>query len=194
MATTGKGKALTGPFLIFLILIYSHYAAGQTETITLPVNDQGMVEYTSSVDTDSITYLTLWDNAIKYLSTLSVPDQLTKDVQVNENLTAMSHQFGFYLIVKPALTKQVDGVVIADIKISVKDSKYEYTINNFKFIKYARNRFGVFVPKSSKKYPLEKYYPDNKKKTWIAHFEAINSKMEKLTTELGVKMIEIRNK
>jgi hypothetical protein len=194
MATTGKGKALTGPFLIFLILIYSHYVAGQTETITLPVNDQGLVEYTRSVDTDSLTYLTLWDNAIKYLSTLSVPDQLTKDVQVNENLTAMSHQFGFYLIVKPALTKQVDGVVIADIKISVKDSKYEYTINNFKFIKYARNRFGVFVPKSSKKYPLEKYYPDNKKKTWIAHFEAINSKMEKLTTELGVKMIEIRNK
>jgi hypothetical protein len=194
MATTGKGKALTGPFLIFLILIYSHYVTGQTETITLPVNDQGLVEYTRSVDTDSLTYLTLWDNAIKYLNTLSVPDQLTKDVQVNENLTAMSHQFGFYLIVKPALTKQVDGVVIADIKISVKDSKYEYTINNFKFIKYARNRFGVFVPKSSKKYPLEKYYPDNKKKTWIAHFEAINNKMEKLTTELGVKMIEIRNK
>jgi hypothetical protein len=50
------------------------------------------------------------------------------------------------------------------------------------------------VPKSSKKYPLEKYYPDNKKKTWTAHFEAINSKMEKLTTELGLKMIEIRNK
>ena len=191
MPTTGKGRAITRPFLIFLIMSFSHYGAGQT--VTLPVNDQGMVEYASSVDTDSLTYLTLWDNAMKYLNTLYVPDQLTKDVQVNENLTAMSHQFGFYLIVKPALTKQLDGVMMADIKISVKDSKYEYTINNFKFIKYARNRFGVFVPKSSKKYPLEKYYPDNAKKTWISHFEAINSKIENITAELGSKMIELRN-
>jgi hypothetical protein len=190
-ATTGKGKALTGPFLIFLIMSFSHYLAGQT--VSLPVNDEGIVEYTKTVDKDSLTYLTLWDNAMKYLNTLSVPDQLTKDVQVNEKLTEMSHQFGFYLIVKPALTKQVDGVMMADIIISVNDSKYEYTINNFRFIKYARDRYGVFVPKSSKKYPLEKYYPDNKKKIWKAHFEAIDSKIEKLTTDLEGKMIEIRN-
>ncbi len=191
MATTGKGKALSRPFLIFLILINASMVAAQT--VTLPTNVEGMVEYTKSVDTDSLTYLTLWDNAMKYLSTLSVPDQLTKDVQANETLTEMSHQFGFYLLVKPALTKQVDGVMMADIKISVNDSKYEYTINNFKFINYERNRFGVFVPKSSKTYPLEKYYPDNKKKPWITHYEAINSKIEKLTKDLETKMVEIRN-
>jgi hypothetical protein len=191
MTTAGKGKVLTGPFLVFLILIFSPYVDGQT--VSLRVNDKGRVEYNKAVDTDSLTYLTLWDNAMKYLSTLTVPDQLTKDVKVNENLTEMNHQFGFYLIVKPALTKQVDGVMMADIKISVNDSKYEYTINNFRFIKYARDRYGVFVPKSSKKYPLEKYYPENKKKTWIAHFEAIDSKIEKLTTDLEEKMIEIRN-
>jgi hypothetical protein len=191
MATTGNGKAFTRPFLVFLIMACPNYVNSQT--ISLPVNDQGMVEYARSVDTDSLTYLTLWDNAIKYLNTLSVPDQLKKDVQVNENLTAMSHQFGFYLIIKPALTKQVDGVMLADIKISVSDSEYEYKINNFKFIKYERNRFGVFVPKSSKKYPLEKYYPDNKNKAWKTHFEAINGKIEKITTELEVKMVEIRN-
>lgn len=191
MATSGKGKAFSRPFLIFLIMSFSHYGAGQS--IALPVSDEGMVEYTRSVDIDSRTSLTLWDNAMKYLNTLSVPDQLTKEVQVNESLTTMSHQLGFYLIVKPALTKQVDGVMMADIKITVNDSKYEYTINNFKFIKYERNRFGLFVPKSSKKYPLEKYYPDNKKKTWITHYETINSKIEKLTADLEAKMAEIRN-
>ena len=191
MATTGKGKALTRPFLIFLISTFSHHIVGQT--VALPVNDKGKVEYTKSVETDTLTYLTLWDNAIEYLNTLSVPDQLKKDVEVNQTLTAMNHQLGFYLIVKPALTKQVDGVMMADISISVNDSKYEYTINNFRFIKYARDRYGMFVPKSSKKYPLEKYYPDNKKKTWMAHFEAINSKIEKITTDLEVKMTEIRN-
>ena len=191
MVTTGTGKALIRPFLIFFISIFTIPVFGQA--ISLPVNNEGKVEYHNSVDIDSLTYLTLWDNAMKYLNTLSVPDQLTKEVMVNEDLTKLSHQFGFYLIVKPALTKQVDGVMMADILISVNDSKYEYTINNFKFIKYARDRYGMFVPKSSKKYPLEKYYPDNKKKTWNAHFEAISSKIEKLATDLGGKMIEIRN-
>lgn len=191
-ATTGRGKAFTGPFLIFLISAFTHYVNGQT--VSLPVNDEDRVEYTKSVDTDSLTYLTLWDNAMKYLSALTVPDQLMKDVQVNEGLTEMSQQFGFYLIVKPALTKQVDGVLMADIMISVNDSKYKYTINNFRFIKYARDRYGVFVPKSSKKYPLEKYYPGNKNKTWKAHFDTINSKIEKMTIDLGEKMTEIRNK
>ena len=190
MATIGKGKALIRPFLIFLITTITVPAFGQT--VSLPVNNEGMVEYHNSVDTDSLTYLTLWDNAMKYLNTLSVPDQLTKEVEGNEDLTEFSHQYGFYLIVKPALTKQVDGVMMADISISVKDSKYEYRINNFRFIKYARDRYGMFVPKSSKKYPLEKYYPDNQKKAWKAHFETINSKIEKITTELEANMTGIR--
>ena len=190
MATTGKGKTLIGSFLIFLILAFSHYAAGQT--VILPVNEEGMVEYIGSVETDSLSYLMLWDNAMKFLSTQSVPDQLTKDIQINEGLTEMNHQFGFYLIVKPALTKQVDGVIMSDITIKIEGSKYEYKINNFRFIKYARDRFGKFVPKSSKKYPLEKYYPENDKKTWRAHFEAINSKIENMTTNLELNMAEIR--
>lgn len=190
MATIGKGKALARSFLIFIITISSVPVFGQT--VSLPVNNEGKVEYRKSMDTDSLTYLTLWDNAMIYLNTMSVPDQLTKDVQVNEDLTELSHQFGFYLIVKPALTKQVDGVMMADILISVKDSKYEYTINNFRFIKYARDRYGMFVPKSSKKYPLEKYYPENQKKVWTAHFETINSKIEKITTDLEGNKTEIR--
>lgn len=190
MATIGKGKALARSFLIFIITISSVPVFGQT--VSLPVNNEGKVEYRKSMDTDSLTYLTLWDNAMIYLNTMSVPDQLTKDVQVNEDLTELSHQFGFYLIVKPALTKQVDGVMMADILISVKDSKYEYTINNFRFIKYARDRYGMFVPKSSKKYPLEKYYPENQKKVWTAHFETINSKIEKITTDLEGNMTYIR--
>ena len=162
------------------------------QTISLPINSEGKVEYLNEVDTDSLTYLTLWENAVKYLNTLFVPDQLTKEAQANEDLTELSHQLGFYLIVKPALTKQVDGVMMADITINVEGSKYEYKINNFRFIKYARDRFGKFVPKSSKKYPLEKYYPENDNKTWRAHFEAINSKIENISTDLELNMIEIR--
>ena len=99
---------------------------------------------------------------------------------------------GFYLYKKSALTKQIDGVIIADLTINVEESKYQYQINNFRFIQYARNRFGQFVPKSSRKYALEKYYPDNQGKTWRGHFEAINVKIEKMATDLEVNMYEMR--
>jgi len=191
MSTIDKGKGLIRPSLLFLLLNLSSFPIiGQA--VSLPENSEGTVEYHNSVDTDSLTYITLWDNTMKYLNTLSVPDQLTKEVQTNNDLTELSHQFGFYLIVKPALTKQVDGVIMADITIRIEDSKYDCRINNFRFIKYARDRYGMFVPKSSKKYPLEKYYPENQKKAWRAHFEAINSKVENIATDLEVNMIEIR--
>lgn len=191
MATINKGKAFSRPFLLILFLnLFSFQVIAQS--VILPVNEEGEVEYRNEVDTDSLTYLTLWDNALEYLNTLSVPDQLTKEVVASKDLTELSHQFGFYLIVKPALTKQVDGVMMADITIKVEGSKYEYKINNFRFIKYARNRFGKFVPKSSKKYPLEKYYPGNDKKTWRAHFETINSKIENISTDLELNMTEMR--
>lgn len=191
MATINKGKAFSRPFLLILFLnLFSFQVIAQS--VILPVNEEGEVEYRNEVDTDSLTYLTLWDNALEYLNTLSVPDQLTKEVVASKDLTELSHQFGFYLIVKPALTKQVDGVMMADITIKVEGSKYEYVINNFRFIKYARDRYGKFVPKSSKKYPLEKYYPENDKKIWRTHFDTINSKIDNIAANLELNMTEIR--
>jgi hypothetical protein len=185
-------KDLLKSFLLScLIILFS--LPGISQTADLPLNDQGKVAYFKSIKTDSLEYLTLWENATKYLNTLSVPDQLKKETQANEDLTELLHQFGFYLFVKPTLTKQIDGVLMADIKIKIINSEYAYTIDNFRFIKYARDRFGKFVPKSSKKYPLELYYPDNKKKAWNTHFEEISSKMQNITKILEEKMTDIRN-
>lgn len=189
MAKITHGTACNRLFLVLILISFINYP-GFGQTVALPVNDEGKVEYTNTVDTDSIDYFTLWNNAGEFLSSLTVPDQLTKEVQTNEDLTELRHQFGFYLIVKPALTKQVDGVMMADIMVKIIDSKYTYTISNFRFIKYARDRFGQFVPKSSKKYPLEKYYPDSKKKTWKAHFVEINDKIAKLQLNLEGKIIK----
>jgi len=189
MATTIPEKALARHFLL-IVLFNSISVYVFSQTVVLPENNEGKVEYYNPIETDSVDYFTLWDNARAFLGSLSVPDQLTKEVQSNEQLTELIHQFGFYLFIKPTLTKQIDGVVIADISISIEDTKYQYRINNIRFIKYARDRFGKFVPKSSRKYPIELYYPDSKKKTWEAHFADINIKIIKLQQNLEVKMTE----
>jgi hypothetical protein len=189
MATIPSGKAVAGSFLLIVLfnLIHVHVSS---QPVVLPENSKGKVEYYNSVETDSVDYFTLWDKAIAFLDSLSVPDQLTREVQSNEQLTELTHQFGFYLFIKPTLTRQIDGVVIADISICIEDTMYQYRINNIRFIKYARDRFGKFVPKSSKTYPLELYYPDSKTKTWKAHFAEINGKIVKLQHKLEAKMIE----
>ena len=192
MTTLKTGKALAGSFLLLIgTLACTTPVIGQTTS--LPLNQEDKVEYVHAVETDSLPYLTLWDNAMEFLDSLTVPDQLAKEVMASDDLTELRHQFGFYLIVKPALTKQVEGVMMADLNMKFNGSGYEYSINNFRFIKYARNRFGVFVPKSSKKYPLENYYPDNQKKNWQTHFETINSKIQNIAVNLEQKMKEIRN-
>lgn len=188
MATI-TGKVFSRPFHILFLTGFIHLSSS-AQTVELPVNSEGKVEYFKAVQTDSIDYVTLWDNAMALLSSLSVPDQLTKEVQSNEQLTELEHQFGFYLYIKPTLTKQIDGIMMADITINVEEERYQYKINNFRFIKYARNRFGQFVPKSSKKYPIESYYPDSKKKSWKAHFNEINSKILKFQQNLELKMLE----
>jgi len=189
MAIINHRKAFDKPFLLFILLIFV-YSPNIGQTALLPVDDNGKVEYFNSVETDSIDYHTLWDNAGEFLSTLSVTGQLKKEVQANENLSELTHQFGFYLFVKPTLTKQIDGIMIADITIKINDSQYMYYINNFKFIKYARDRFGQFAPKSSKRYPLELYYPDNTKKTWKTHYAEINGKIIEIQQKIEAKMIK----
>jgi hypothetical protein len=192
MASSNTGKAFIRPFLIISFLYVFFYLPASGQTVELPLNGEGKVEYFRIVESDSLDYFTLWENATSFLNSLTVPDQLTKNVQTNEEFTELKHQFGFYLFVKPTLTKQIDGVIIADISMAVEDNTYQYQINNFKFVKYARNRFGQFVPTSSKTYPLELYYPDSRKKSWKAHFGEINTKMSLMQLKLEDKMMELQ--
>lgn len=180
-------RVFRSPLLIFLsILIFNLSQAGLA--VTLPENHDGKIEYCDDITFDSADYQRLWDNAMAFLNSLSVPDRLSREVEISEDMTALSSQWGFYLYVKPSLVPQVDGVIIAEISIHLFEEGYQYRIHNFRFIKYARNRFGEFEPVSSKQYPLELYYPDNKKKTWQAHFVTIQGKMTDLQQDLNLHM------
>ena len=185
------GKGLNRPFPLFILLTSSIMTLAD-QTVKLPENPEGKIEYCDEVALDSADYQRLWDNAMSFLNSLSVPDRLTKEVETSEDLTVLSQQLGFYLFVKPALVRQVDGVILADISIQLMEDGYQYRIHNFRFIKYARNRFGEFVPASSKQYPLVLYYPDSKKKTWQAHCATIGLKMTDLKQNLNMQMKDLQ--
>jgi len=192
MAILIPGKALRWPSLLYIFAHFIHLTvAGQA--VILPVDTEGKVEYHESVISDHSDYCTLWKNAIGFLSTLSVPDQLNREARINEEMSELNQQTGFYLFTKPGLTKQIDGVMVVDITLKIEEGKYNYRIHNFRFIKYARDRFGKFSPESSKKYALELYYPDSKKRSWKTHFEEINSKILELEQKMNAKLTSYRN-
>jgi hypothetical protein len=192
MATLIPGKALQRSFLLYIFAHFIHLTV-TGQAVMLPVDPEGKVEYHDSVLLVDGDYHNLWGNAIGFLNALSVPDQLAKEVKVSGDMRELSHQIGFYLYTKPGLTQQIDGVMMADITLTIEEGKYEYRIHNFRFIKYARDRFGKFSPESTKKYALELYYPDSKKRSWQAHFVEINSKMLELEQKMNTKLTSFRN-
>jgi len=54
-----------------------------------------------------------------------------------------------------SLKKHPDGVVEFELTIEIKEAKYRYTITNYTFIPYVRDRYAQFVPQNSKSIPLE---------------------------------------
>ena len=185
----GKVPGWLSLFPVFLILI--HFSMAE-QAATLPINQDGKVEYYDSIVSGIDDHHLLWNNAIVFLNRLGVPDQLTAEAEVNVDTNELKQQFGFYLYYKPALTQQVDGVILAEITLKIEKGKYTYRINNFRFIKYARDRYGRFTAESTKKYPLELYYPDSKRKTWQTHFAEIDSKITDLEQKMRADLMDFR--
>jgi hypothetical protein len=191
MAALINGKALSRPFLSLILVNLMHLSmAGAAES--LPVDLNGKVEYKGTIYSDISHYPDLSNHIVAFLNTLSVPDQLTAEVEASADKQTFKHQVGFYLYQKPALTWQIDGVILADVTVKINEGKLDYCIHNFRFINYTRNRLGKFTPKSTKKYPLELYYPGSKNKTWQIHFVEIDRKISDLEQKMRVDLVSLR--
>lgn len=191
MAALINGKAWIRPFL-FLILVSLIHLSLDGATESLPVDLNGKVEYKGTIYSDFSPYPDLSNHIVTFLNTLSVPDQLSAEAETSADKQTFKHQVGFYLYQKPALTWQIDGVIIADITVKIVEGKLDYRIHNFRFIDYARNRLGKFTPKSTKKYPLELYYPDSKNKTWQIHFVEIDRIISELEQKMKADLVSLR--
>ena len=181
-----SGKTLTGSFLFSAFVLLGQ--TGEAQNTIFPEVD-GSIVYNEKVLSDSTDQITLWENALDYLGSLKLIDQV-KDQEVyisHDNLIATARQ-EFYLFKKGIVTKQVEGVLESAVTIKIIPGGYKYRIDSILYQQYSRNRYGKYSPKSSKKYSLESIYAKKTSSDWQKHFVEINSKMEEMQLNIKQKM------
>ena len=87
-----------------------------------------------------------------------------------------------------SVKQAIDGAVEYDITLEFKDNKYRYTITNFRYNQYEKNRYGKYEPISGKYMPLETEVTSLNKKTWDKYKEVVYSKTQELIVNLSSEM------
>jgi len=88
-----------------------------------------------------------------------------------------------------SLKKAIAGAVEYDITLELKNDKYRYTISNFLFNEYKKNRYGKSEPIKGKYIPLEREASSWNKKEWEKQKEVVFEKTEELIVNLNGEMI-----
>jgi hypothetical protein len=178
------GRAvLVWPFL--LLLIQMHLSAMPEH----PGADKPPVLFDSGVYVSRIYFteperLKVWTKAGEFAAELKLPEKIENTPVIDELNKKINAMFGFYLYKQTAFLKQVDGVITAELKILIEEEKMVAIIDNIYFVDYARNRYGKFSPKSSRKYSYEEIMKKQKDMIWQDHLSTIDEKMNLLLIEL----------
>jgi G:T-mismatch repair DNA endonuclease (very short patch repair protein) len=92
-----------------------------------------------------------------------------------------------------AFMKQVEGAVFADLDLMFQGDRVTATIHNIYYMEYARDRYGKFSPKTSKKYTLEELNKKKARDSRKKHLQTIDKNMRMLLTNLHQTLSEIKS-
>jgi len=182
-----------GPFLLFEFFVFQCLFFVSTSAWGLSfASDSG--RYERRIRFDAADHSRVWDTALKFANDLKYPERMENQPE-SDKLNGQIHaNFGFYLYQQTAFLKQVDGVITAEVDIQVKDDFILAAIHDIYFIDYARDRYGKFSPKTSRKFALPELKEKKKNnKIWQEHFITIDENLNQLLNELQKSLDDILN-
>ena len=179
-----SGKAIViWPFLFLIWLTFVQAGPGpRNSTESMVPADSG--KYEKVIQVMKSQREKAWEKAVPFADDLKLPEKIENEAVVDELNRKINVMFGFYLYKQTAFLKQVDGAITAELDIAFEDDRMFLIIHNIYFIRYARDRYGKFSPRSSKKYPYGDLLKKQKGETWQNHFRTIDEKMNSLLFEL----------
>lgn len=179
-----SGKAIViWPFLFIFLQAFIKAGPGpDNSTVTIVPADSG--KYRAVVQFMESEQDKAWTKAVEFAETLKLPEKIENKAVVDEVSRKIKTMFGFYLYKQTAFLKQVDGAITAELDIAFEDERMFVIIHNIYFIRYERDRYGKFSPRSSKKYPYGDLLKKQKGEIWQNHFRTIDEKMNSLLFEL----------
>jgi len=165
---------------------------GISQDNIIPVDEYGRYTYYDVVEATGFDSIRLLSNAESFLK-YYVNKKRRNSIKKEAGLGKITGRSSFFVFKKGSLGKNVDGSIEYSITIEVKGQKYRYTLTDFYFQEYERNRYGKFVPVKGKIIPLEQPSSKINEWQWDAHRSSVNDKMEELIEELKLDMLRVSN-
>lgn len=187
------GKAdFRKPFLLFILIVLFQENVLNAQDARITRNEDPS-EYILKMDLDSADKSRVWDTACTFASGLKYPGKVQNEPSIDPSSGIIQARFGYYLYHQMAFMKQVEGAVFADLDLVFQGERVTATIHNIYYMEYARDRYGKFSPKSSKKYTLEELNKKKARDSRKKHLQTIDENMRMLLTNLHQTLSEIKS-
>ncbi|CAN5602067.1 hypothetical protein BH23BAC1_BH23BAC1_09230 [soil metagenome] len=175
--------------ILLYLLIVIFPVLDSTESF-LPKNEYGAIYFEEEVKSENLGKDELFLNGVKYISKIQKVSR--KKPELNANLPAgiIVNKGSFYVYTQGLITPQIHGEITYNVRLEVNDDSYKYTITDFVFIYYQRNRYGRYAPVKGKYKPLEEDNFAGSQKTWINHKKTTKDIIEKQIEQLKAAMAE----
>jgi hypothetical protein len=156
----------------------------------LPKNGAGRIGFEEVIPADNLGKDVLYGNAMKYVSSIEKVGKGKKDIHVDYHQGVVSNKAGFYVYTNGLLTPQIHGEITYNIRIEILENSYKYTITDFVFQYYQRNRYGRYAPVSGKTKALEEERFAGMQNIWHGHKKTTKEVIEGEIQTLKERMTE----
>jgi hypothetical protein len=173
-------------FSLLISFFVLNIATGNTE---FPLDESGKYTFSDVVEVPGLSRDQLMNNGRAFLKTIKVLKSRKKHLTIDKENYQLSTKGSFYVYRYGSIKKAIDGAVEYELKIELKDDKYRYTITNFRFNEYQRNRYGKYEPIKGKYEPLEMEVSSFNKKSWEYYKETVMEKTQGLIDNIYGEMI-----
>ncbi len=154
-----------------------------------PIDENGKYTFHEVVELPGMAKEKIFENGEKFLKKIKVMKSKTKYLNVDEDNYVITNKGSFYVYQFGSVKKAIAGAVEYDITLEVKEGRYRYTITNYVFNEYKRNRYGKFEPEKGKYMPLEMEVSKLNSKEWEKHKQVVYDKSQELIQNLSGEMI-----
>lgn len=174
--------------MIRLIIISTFLISFQKELL-FPVDENGKYIFQEVVELPGMKEDLLFENAEKFLKKVKVMKSRKKYLLLDKDNHSLTSKGSFYVYQRGSIKNSIAGAVEYDIKLEIKEGRYRYTITNYLFNEFKRNRYGKFEPIKGKYMPLELPVSNLNEKEWENHREVVYNKTQELIQNLYGEMI-----
>jgi len=158
------------------------------QTVVFPIDEYGKYTFSEVVELQDLQKEKLYENGRAFIKEIKVLHSRKKNLIENEQSLSIKNKGSFYVYRLGSVKKAIDGAVEYDITLEFKDGRYRYTITNFQFNEYQRNRYGKFEPVKGKYMPLEMQVSSLNKKTWDNYREVVYEKTQELIVNMAAEL------